>query len=118
MLCPSSSLYFPKFPAVNGVITSGANLVTRKFLIEGQAKQEQTTLLGQAAHVALANHLALVQDADPVANKLHFTEQVGVQEHGLATRFQFQQHLANVAAANGIDTIGRLIKENDIGIVK
>ena len=58
---------------------------------------------GQLGYVAFAQHQAMVQDHDAIANKLHFLQQVTVQKDGLSLRLELLQDPAHVGAADRID---------------
>src|SRR5262249_19105358 len=64
---------------------------------------------------ALADDLAAVEDDAAVADQLHLAQQVRVEEDRRAATLQLGQHLADLAAADRIDAVGRLVEEDHVG---
>src|SRR5205807_5296374 len=108
---------FPVFFAAVDLEAALGQLVHRHLLPFRQADHEPAALAGQLGDAALADDLAALQNSHAVANLLDFTEQVGVQKDGRAAFFEPQQNPADLAAADGIDAVGRLVEENHLRVV-
>lgn len=63
---------------------------------------------------ALHGHLSLHEDGDAIADHLQFAQQVAVEEDRHALVPQFQQEVADFAAADWIHSIGRFIEDDQV----
>ena len=71
----------------------------------------------QVIHMADAPDLAVVQDRDAVADKLHVGELMRGQEDRPAFLFQPQDQVADVAVRDRVKARRRLVEEQQLGIV-
>ena len=67
--------------------------------------------------IALVADLALHDDRDAMAQHLHVGEDVRVHEHGLALRVQPHDEIADLLAADRVETAHRLVEEHDLRVV-
>ena len=74
-------------------------------------------LLHQLGLLLDQDQLALVDDADPVGHLLGFLDVVGGEDDGRAVLAQAADHVPHVAAKLDVDAGGRLVEEQDVGIV-
>ena len=72
---------------------------------------------GQFGQRPLANHFAGREDGDAVADAFDFAEHVAVQEDRFALVAQPAEHFADLAAADRIEAVGRLVEHQQVGIV-
>ena len=57
------------------------------------------------------------EDRDAVADHLQLAEQVAVDEDGLALAAEALEDVADVAAADGVDAVGRLVEQDEVRVV-
>jgi hypothetical protein len=72
---------------------------------------------GEFVDSALLGDFALDHDRDAVADHLELAEQVRVDEDGAALVFELLADLADVAAALGVDAVGGLVEQDEVGVV-
>ena len=60
---------------------------------------------------------ALMQNRDSVANVLHVGQQMAAHQNRLPFRLQLQNQIFHLARADGVQTAGRLVEQNQFGIV-
>src|SRR5262249_27847707 len=93
------------------------HLLDRERLPLGQADLERALLLGQLGDATLADDLAAVEDDAAVADQFHLAQKVRVEEDRRAPAAQLVEDLADLAAADRIDAVGRLVEEDHVGVV-
>jgi len=74
-------------------------------------------LRDQLGDRALDLQFPLVDDRDAVTNSFDFSQFVRRKEHGLAFIFKPLNNLAHFHAPKGIKAAGRLIEDQQIGII-
>ena len=66
---------------------------------------------------ALRKRGALVDDGDAVGQHFHFAEKVAVHQYGATFAAQTQEHVANFAAAHGVNTVGWFVKDHQLRVI-
>ena len=79
-----------------------------EFAVAGQQLVDRT----------LAQETAAVDDGDAVADAFDLGEQVGVEQHRAAAGAELDDHVAHLAAADGVEVGGRFVEDEQLGLVQ
>lgn len=74
------------------------------------------TLQRQLFQRALPHHVAAHEDGHAVADDFQFAQQMAVHKDGFSLGLEVADEITHFLAADGIDPIGWLIKEDQFGI--
>src|SRR6266700_1293891 len=76
--------------------------------------QQAGIALEQIGDATLCHHFAAIDDRYLVADLLDLVQQMAGEEDGMAARSQLLDQLANLDGARRVETVGRLVEEDDL----
>lgn len=72
---------------------------------------------GQHGDSAFSNELPVLHDGDAVRNALNFGEQMGIEEDGLAAVLELSKHVADLLAADRVNTVSWFVEDDEVRVV-